>query len=246
MQTRSRVLLLVGMAAIAGLAIAVGFSSQRVIETSAPGDDPEMAVSNPAVIAPAETTVNATVPAVPETDPRDAHALVHDARRLIEQGHAADAEPLAVRATEAEPENTNAWNVLGRAQLALNRPDDAEVAFKHACAVDSSNAYAYNNLGLLYLQRGASKDAVGALETAVRLKDDVGYFHNNLGLAYERTGRLSEAAQAYGAAVELQPGHATAGIALARVTARLAPAVATVTAPQPDSVASALVTQVKP
>jgi Flp pilus assembly protein TadD len=181
-----------------------------------------------------------------EIAPRDLRALVNGARTLLDLARPEDAEARVRQAVEIAPEDGEAWNVLGRAQLALGRLADAEASFVQATTVDSTNAYAHNNLGLLRLQRGEWREAAAALETAVRCKDDVAYFHHNLGLAYERQGRLADAAAAYTRTLELQPNHAMARIALARVTVQGQPALAVATAPSPDSAQGASAPPVDP
>jgi len=219
MQARSRFLALAGLAAVAGIAVTVGFLARQSEEDAAatvaiappppPPRDVETAGVGPAVgPQPTEDVTPA---------PRDARMLVRDARGMLEEGHAADAEAAVQEALALGPETASAWNVLGRAQLAQGRTADAESSFVTACNLDSTYAWARNNLGWLYLQRGAWAEAAAELETAVRLRDGIASFHNNLACAYEGAGRLADAAREYGRALAMQPEHATARIALARV-----------------------------
>jgi Flp pilus assembly protein TadD len=254
MSSRSRVVVLLALAGVASVAIAIGFNSLRSNGTEpsdaslassdsrpqAGGGLPTGAVTPVGDRVAGETSTSVMTQTDQSQDPdarRTARALVREARSLLDQGQAAPAESLVLRALGLAPQHGGAWNVLGRAQLALGRDDEAQTSFSRACEVDSSNAWAHNNLGYLYLQQGEAAEAAPWLETAVRLRSDVAVFHNNLGCAYERLHRLEDAAHEYSRAVDLQPNHATASEALARVNARLQPALAEAEN-TPDSIAS--------
>lgn len=188
-----------------------------------------------AAVASATPTAAAALP----LSAAEARTRVREARRLLEQGRAAAAESLLLQVTAAAPQSAGAWNVMGRTQLALGRVDAAEQSFARACEVDSTHPWARNNLAWLHLQHGEWQAALPLLETAVRLDCDVAVFHNNLGVAYERARRFDDAAREYARALELQPEHATAGDALARVRDAVRAPLAAAGVPAADSVLSA-------
>src|SRR5262249_48842855 len=101
-------------------------------------------------------------------DPTQVRLVVRGARKALEANQPATAESLAAWAVVFAPDNAGAWNVLGRAQLALGRLNDAESSFRRACDVDSTSAWAHNNLAWVRLQFGDYKAAIPLLETAVR------------------------------------------------------------------------------
>lgn len=223
MQARVRVALVSGVAALAGVVIVLGFRSQQVPTVDSHA---EVAV-DPAPSAPAAPAAPAATAAAADSSPTvtlsstDARALLKQARAHLDAGRPAEAEPLVQRALELQPENSGAWNVLGRSELLRLHPQEAETAFRRACELDSTNAYAHNNLGWLCLQQSRWTEALPWLETAVRLHGGVAYFHNNLGVAYERLGRWEDASAAYAKAVELEPSRVNARMSLARVSAHL-------------------------
>jgi Flp pilus assembly protein TadD len=236
MQARTRLLALSSAAGLVCLVIALGFVvhgvrrepkesqlSETVSFSSAPApvSSGDAATSGNAATAP---VAKSDIPALAE--PIDARALVRSARASLEAGSPAEAESLALLAVGAAPGSSGAWNMLGRAQLALEKVSDAETSFERACQKDSTNAWAWNNRGYVHLQCGEWVEARDALETAVGLRDDIAYFHNNLGLAYERTGRFAEAAASFERALALDPTHPTARIAFDRVSVRQQPAYA--------------------
>src|SRR5438093_1437188 len=109
------------------------------VGASAPSPSaPASSVVSPAPARAPVTTVENTTPAAasptPAATPEDVRALVREARKLLDANRPATAESLVLRATAGAPENAGAWNVLGRAQLALGRLGDAEDSFKRACS----------------------------------------------------------------------------------------------------------------
>ena len=56
--------------------------------------------------------------------------------------------------TKAEPNNTEAWSLLGLAEEKIGRNDAAEAAYKHAGEVDSSNFEALIKVGTYAKARG--------------------------------------------------------------------------------------------
>lgn len=159
-----------------------------------------------------------------------ARARLREASHQLRAG--ADPSPLLAAAredvTEAiaiQPENSDAWNVRGRALLMSKRPVEAYQSFRRAISLDPENAIAYNNLGYGLILGGEFREAASHLRDAVEAfgrngRDVPAFVYNNLGVALERLGDLAEARDAYGEAVAR--GHLTAGAGLARVESHLA------------------------
>jgi Flp pilus assembly protein TadD len=154
--------------------------------------------------------------------PNSVRTLTNSARALLETRDLAQAEERVRRAVELAPEDTGAWNVLGRVHLTNGALAEAEDAFARVLEIQPEHAWALNNLGFARLQRGAWDEAAEVLERAILTRADVALFHNNLGVAYERLSRLSDAQRAYAEALTLQSDYAKAQVSLARVTDRIA------------------------
>lgn len=131
---------------------------------------------------------------------------------------------LTAEATSIDESSGEAWNVRGRAMLAVGHQVRAEDAFRRATQVDEDNIYALNNLGFALIRRGAFEEAVTPLERARSVAETKNepappYVLNNLGIALEASDRVREAKAAYQAAATA--GHAQASANLARVNAQL-------------------------
>lgn len=119
------------------------------------------------------------------------------ARLYITMGERAPAIKSANKAIKLAPDSSQAYNTLGRAELARFNYDNALVAFTKATELNRDNVWAWNNLGFTHLQRKDYPEAVAALEIAVQNKDATGYMFNNLGTAYEHQDQLDEARAAF-------------------------------------------------
>jgi tetratricopeptide (TPR) repeat protein len=103
----------------------------------------------------------------------------------------------ANRAVRLAPASSQAFNTLGRAELARFNYDNAIIAFRQATELNADNTWAWNNLGFTHLQLKHYQDAIDALETATEKKDAAGFMFNNLGIAYEQLDQLDEAREAF-------------------------------------------------
>jgi tetratricopeptide (TPR) repeat protein len=93
--------------------------------------------------------------------------------------------------------SSQAYNTLGRAELARFSYDDAMAAFHKAVELSPDNVWAWNNLGLAQLQLKNYQEAADALVEATSRKGAEGYMFNNLGTAYEQLGQLDDARTAF-------------------------------------------------
>jgi Tfp pilus assembly protein PilF len=93
--------------------------------------------------------------------------------------------------------SSQAYNTLGRAELARFSYDDAMAAFHKAVELNPDNVWAWNNLGLAHLQLKHYQEAADALVEATSRKGAEGYMFNNLGTALEQLGQLDDARTAF-------------------------------------------------
>lgn len=98
---------------------------------------------------------------------------------------------------ESAKRSSQAYNTLGRAELARFSYDDAMAAFHKAVELNPDNVWAWNNLGLAHLQLKNYQEAADALVEATSRKGAEGYMFNNLGTAYEQLGQLDDARTAF-------------------------------------------------
>jgi len=141
--------------------------------------------------------------AAAKLDRKAAAPHIELARLFITSGDRGLAMAAANKAVKLAPESSQAWNTLGRAQLARFSYDDAVVAFTKSTELDATNAWAWNNLGFTQLAQKNYAEAVDALSHATGLPSATGYMWNNLGTAYEQLGQLDDARTAFAAGGKL-------------------------------------------
>jgi tetratricopeptide (TPR) repeat protein len=132
------------------------------------------------------------------------------------------ARRLAVRATEANPDSTGAYGILGDALVELGRYEQAFAAFDRMAALKPNLAsYARVSYGRELL--GRPEAAVEAMRLAVDAgsssAENVAWTLVQLGNLHFDTGRLQPAASAYRQALLRLPGYVHAEAALARLEA---------------------------
>lgn len=120
----------------------------------------------------------------------------------------------AARAYQAllrtEPENANAWHLLGVATEALgNRLHGIELMEK-ALAIKPDMAAAHLNRANALKRLDRLEEALLGYGAALALKTDYALAHANRGTVLEALGRFSEALSAYDQALAIDPQHAEA------------------------------------
>jgi tetratricopeptide (TPR) repeat protein len=109
-----------------------------------------------------------------------------------------------------EPQNAEAYNLLGF--LALNRNDtiSATAAFKKATESKGDYGVAWNSLAAMYLTSKNYDAALEAAQNAVRNLPSFDKAHLNLGSAYRGKQQYPEAEREYRKALDLNPTYADA------------------------------------
>ena len=148
--------------------------------------------------------------AAAKLDRKAAAPHIELARLFIGGGERSLAMTAASKAVKLAPDSSQAWNTLGRAQLARFSYDEAVTAFGKAIELDATNAWAWNNLGFAQLEQKHFAEAADALAHATSLPGATGYMWNNLGTADEQLGQLDAARAAFAAGGKLGSGPAVA------------------------------------
>ena len=129
------------------------------------------------------------------------------------RGAYADAFELAQVHARANPDDTDAANLLGRAAMGAGRLDVAEAAFGRVLEMNPRYCPATINLGRVRLAKGDLAPAVESLERGIECAPRLPAAHEALGLALLRVGRFPDALEVFRRAQALHPSAvAAAGI----------------------------------
>lgn len=141
-------------------------------------------------------------------------------------GHLPRAIRAVERATQADPQATAAWGLLGELRYQQGDAAGAEQAFREVLRRDPRQPDALNNLAwIIAEQHGGSDEAVRLVQQAISQRPDSADFRDTLGFVLARLGRLEEARAEFRRCLEMlprQPGARTrALLRLAQVSADL-------------------------
>jgi Flp pilus assembly protein TadD len=138
--------------------------------------------------------------------------------QLHRSGELARAEQVYRQALAAEPENANAWCLLGAVCLALGRTTEAVENFQRAVRLQPGYVEAHSNLGVALTELGRLTEAAESLREALRLRPDYAEGLNNLGSVLRDLNELEPAIGCFRDALRLKPDYAEAhnnlGVAL--------------------------------
>ena len=140
---------------------------------------------------------------------------------LVESGRAAMASnnlPMTIqllkRATEVDPKNKYAWNMLAAAYLGMRQNDEAIAALHKQIEINPYDEYAYNALGRAYWQERKYEEAVTAFNKQIEINPLDKFAHAGLGAMYSEWHKYAEAAPELEKAVSLTPDNAELQVSL--------------------------------
>jgi TonB family protein len=140
-------------------------------------------------------------------DTEDFRNLYSDASEAYNRGDYATATNLLRRATSMAPQNSNAWNELGRALMAMNELNAAANAFETAIQKDPASRNAYNNLGLVYWRQRKYEEAAAQFSKQIVINPQDHYAHRNLGMMLRDQKKCSDAMPELQKALAITPNH---------------------------------------
>jgi tetratricopeptide (TPR) repeat protein len=151
-------------------------------------------------------SLESTVAGTPSA-PADMKAddLVESGRAAIGSNNLPMAIQLLKRATEVDPKNKYAWNLLAAAHMGLRQNDDAIAALKKQIEINPYDEYAYNALGRAYWQERKYDDAVTAFNKQLEINPLDKFAHAGLGSMYSEWHKYDLAAAELEKAVSLTP-----------------------------------------
>jgi tetratricopeptide (TPR) repeat protein len=138
-------------------------------------------------------------------------------KKLVDEGHFAEAVPKLEKATRLLPKFAPAWNYLGLAYQGNGQAEQALRAYRAALDLDHKLAAARYNMGCLFLEQGNLAAAIDELRSYTLLQPSAPHGLLKLGAAQFRARRLEDAEKTFRAALELQPRHPEALNALGMI-----------------------------
>ena len=131
-----------------------------------------------------------------------------------------EAEQLCRHVTENDPNDADAWHLMGLIARDTSRDDLAVDCLRKAVELKPDFAEAFHNLGKTLRRQGRLDDAIANLSHALLLRPDFAEAHHHLGLALDQQGKPAEAEACYRQAVQIQPDFAEAHFSLGSVLLR--------------------------
>ncbi|MGC2328668.1 MAG: DUF3857 domain-containing protein [Candidatus Sulfotelmatobacter sp.] len=162
-----------------------------------------------------QLSIENTVAGTP-TPPADMKAddLVESGRAAMNSGDLAMAIEVLKRATEIDPKNKIAWNLLGMSYMGLRQDDAAVAALQKQIEINPYDEYAYNNLGRVYWQDRKYDDAVTAFHKQLEINPLDKFAHSNLGAMYAEWHKYDLAVPELEKAASLTPDSAELQVSL--------------------------------
>ncbi len=160
-------------------------------------------------------SVENTVAGAP-TPPADMKAddLVESGRAALSSNNLPLAVQLLKRATEIDPKNKYAWNILAAAYMGMRQNDDAIAALNKQIEINPYDEYAYNALGRAYWQERKYPEAVTAFNKQIEINPLDKFAHAGLGAMYSEWHKYAEAAPELEKAASLTPDNAELQVSL--------------------------------
>jgi tetratricopeptide (TPR) repeat protein/transglutaminase-like putative cysteine protease len=164
-------------------------------------------------------SVENTVAGAP-TPPADMKAddLVESGRAAMNSGNLVLAVQLLKRATEVEPKNKYAWNILGAAYLGMRQNDNAIAALNKQIEINPYDEYAYNAMARAYWQERKYDEAVVAFNKQIEINPLDKFAHAGLGAMYSEWHKYDLAAPELEKAASLTPDNPELQVSLGMPT----------------------------
>ena len=142
------------------------------------------------------------------------NAALQEAVKLHKAGHPHEALQLYRKILAVRPDQVDALNLGGVANLELNHIGEAVKLLQVAVRLQPSYAEAHNNLGNALQAAGRLDEAAAAYRRAIGIKPDYAEAHYNLGILLQKSSDSSDAMAAYRRAIEINPNLAEAHASL--------------------------------
>ncbi len=140
----------------------------------------------------------------------DRAAMLGEGLKLHRAGDIAAAEQIYRRMLASDPNQADAWYLLGRTCQASGKNDEAVACHQRALTLRPDFVEAHAHLGNALGGIGQVERAIACYREALRLYPAYLEAQNNLGNALSRLGRHAEAVECFRHVIAQQPGYAEA------------------------------------
>ena len=141
------------------------------------------------------------------TDPRMAAALCQKGAQLSIRGKYEAALDFFQRATEANPEDPDAWHGLGSCYVGMNQPEDAAAAFHHSITADPENAASHFLLAMFYKAQEKYQQAIPALLRVISIDSKNVQARLELADAYGKLNQTEAQIESFKEILAFKPDH---------------------------------------
>jgi len=115
--------------------------------------------------------------------------LIVEAKRLLNEGHVADALFVADKATQKEGGNPEAWAVLAKAQHQWGDTDDAVASYRRAIKLRPNEAMYYYDLGCIYESVGKANETLQQWQRAAQIEPATTMYRAGVGATLAENGQ---------------------------------------------------------
>lgn len=153
--------------------------------------------------------------------PLNSQALINSALQFQQSGNLREAGRIYRQVLDAEPENPDAWHLLGMTLHAGNQLESAIECLKNALVLLPDHPDVLANLGVVYRTAGILDQSQAVLEKSLQLKPNSVQALSNLGTVYMECGNLAAAQIQFEKALSLDPSFEQASMNLGNLWQRL-------------------------
>jgi tetratricopeptide (TPR) repeat protein len=133
---------------------------------------------------------------------------------LYQQGQFNAVAQRAMARIKQNPNSFVLWNLLGLAQMALEKGPQAVESFGKAIALNPRFPDAHSNMGIVLHDQGELDAAIASFQKALELRPDFAIAHFNIGKVLHDQGQLDAAIASFRNALKITPDYADAYINL--------------------------------
>ncbi len=135
------------------------------------------------------------------------HQQLYLGFQYCQSGQFKEAETCFQEVLKLQPNNPDAWHLLGVIAAQQNQYSSAIEKIEYAIKQKPFEASFYKTLGLVFQELGTLEEAIRYYQKALQIKPDYFQVHNNLGNIFQEQGKLEKAINSYQRVLQIQPNY---------------------------------------